>query len=96
MGADLAAAASIVAVAVVGVLVTLVCWRRARLSQQVAEQERQERLTANAVAAVRRGDAEWLSKEARALARAWFLEQFVRSGDVSDLQRVSELQEREG
>lgn len=96
MGADLGAAAALTAVAIVSALVTLVCWRRARSRQQALEQDRQEQLTSNAVATVARGHGGRLSTEARALARAWFLEQYTKTGNESDLQRVIELQERAG
>ena len=96
MGADLGGAAALIAVVIVGGLVTFVRWRRARLRQEQEARAAERHNTRMAIMMVTRGRTAELSDQERALARAWYLEQYAKTGSEEDLQRVIELREREG
>ena len=92
MGADLGAAAGLIALAVITGLITLIRRRQARLRRELEARAETERKTTQAIVRVARGHAADLSSEDRALARAWFLEQWVKYGNESNKQRLMELQ----
>lgn len=96
MGADLGAAAALMALAIIGGLVTLIRWQRRRAFEDQLARAAERHQTRMAVSMVRQGRAAELNDQERALARAWYLEQWVKYGNESDKQRLIELQERAG
>ena len=92
---DLLAAAGLVILLFVGIAYVTIRGEQTRRRRRREAEARKEQQTTYAIMMTAQDKAGELSHEERALAGAWYWDQWTKYGKESDLQRLIELQDKE-